>query len=264
MIKELYFAFYSIKKNIQNSAELRTSFLISVIGMIINNMSFIVLWIFFVKSVGIINGWTEADIIGLLGFSSLCYGMVYSVAAGIGELPDYVNSGAFDRFMISPKNLLMRIATSSFGVSALGDIIFGLACIIIYGLLIHVGATQIIIGGALIIISTALFLSLLIAICSVSFFFVDAFSIVGGLFELFFTPSLFHGGAFQGVTRFIFTFFIPSLAIGALPVEILRDVSFEKLLLITIIAIAWLILSLAIFNAGVKKYESSNFMTFGN
>ena len=77
MMKEIYFAFYAIKKNIQSSAELRTSFVTNIVGMAINNTAFIIIWIFFVKSVGIINGWTAADIIGLMGFTALSYGVVF-------------------------------------------------------------------------------------------------------------------------------------------------------------------------------------------
>jgi ABC-type uncharacterized transport system permease subunit len=64
--------------------------------------------------------------------------------------------------------------------------------------------------------------------------------------------------------RFIFTFIIPSLLIGALPVEIVRDISLEKLLLVSILAILWFLFSIKLFNRAVRKYESTNFMTFGN
>ena len=264
MMKELYFALYAIKKNIQSSAELRTSFLMNIVGMSINNTAFIILWGFFVKSVGVIGGWTVADIIGLQGFVALCFGIVFSAGAGIRKLADYTASGAFDRFMLSPKNLLVRIATSSFGVSALGDIVFGIVCLGIYAFLIHATIYQILLIGLLVIISTIVFLAAAIAIYSTSFFFTDASSVTGSLFELFFTPSIFHGGAFQGVMRFIFTFAIPSLLIGALPVEIVRDISLGKLLLVSVLAIFWFIVSINIFNRAIKKYESSNFMTFGN
>ncbi len=71
-MNEIKFALYSIKKNIQSSAELRTSFLMNVFGMAINNTAFIILWGFFVNTVGKIGGWTVADIIGLQGFVALC------------------------------------------------------------------------------------------------------------------------------------------------------------------------------------------------
>ena len=264
MMKELYFAMYAIKKNIQGSAELRTSFLMNIIGMAVNNIAFIILWIFFVKSVGIIGGWTAADIIGLQGFLALCFGIVFSAGGGIRKLADYTASGAFDRFMLSPKNLLVRIATSSFGASALGDIVFGVICLGIYAFLIHATIYQILLIALLVVISTIVFLAAVIAIYSTSFFFTDSSSVTGSLFELFFTPALFHGGAFQGFTRFVFTFLIPSLLIGALPVEIVRDISLGKLLLVGVLAIFWFIVSINIFNRAIKKYESSNFMTFGN
>lgn len=264
MMKELYFALYAIKKNIQSSAELRTSFLMNVIGMSINNIAFIILWGFFVKSVGIIGGWTALDIVGLQGFVTFSFGVVFSAGAGIRRLADYTASGAFDRFMLSPKNMLVRIATSWFGVAALGDVVFGITCLVIYAFFIHATLYQMLLIVLLALISTLVFLSVAIAMYSSSFFFTDANSVTGSLFELFITPALFHGGAFQGVMRFIFTFVIPSLLVGSLPVEIVRDVSLGKLLLVAILSILWFILSINIFNRAVKKYESSNFMTFGS
>ena len=96
MNKDLRFTLYAIKKNIQNSAELRGSFLMNIVGMAINNSAFILIWIFFVKSVGEIGGWTAADIVALQGFSAISFGVVFSIFAGIRRLPDTVSSGAFD------------------------------------------------------------------------------------------------------------------------------------------------------------------------
>jgi len=264
MFKELYFALYAIKKNIVSSAELRTSFLMNVIGMTINNTAFIFLWLFFVESVGEINGWTGADIVGLQGFSALSYGIVFSVAMGIRKLPDYVASGSFDRFMLSPKNILLRVATSAFSPSAVGDVVFGFICLIIFAVLLHASFLQVLLGILLILLSTIIFLAGVIIVYSTSFYFVDAQSVSTGLFEVFFTPALFHGGAFQGVTRFVYTFLIPSLLIGALPVEIVRDVSLSGVLLIILLTTIWLSLAIIVFNKAVQRYESSNFMTFGN
>ena len=164
MMKELRFALYAIKKNIQSSVELRTSFVMNIFGMAINNTAFIILWGFFVKSVGVIGGWTVADIIGLQGFVALCFGIVFSAGAGIRKLADYTASGAFDRFMLSPKNLLVRIATSSFGVSALGDIVFGIVCLGIYAFLIHASIYQILLIALLVLISTIVFLMSILTI----------------------------------------------------------------------------------------------------
>lgn len=263
MMQELRFALYAIKKNIQSSAELRTSFLMNVVGMTINNTAFIILWVFFVQSVGVIGGWTAADIIALQGFTAFCYGLSFSLGAGIKRLPGYVADGAFDRFILSPKNLLLRVATSAFSASAVGDIVFGVACLAIYGILIHASLVQILLIFLLVILSTILFFAVTIVIYSVSFLFTDAASVVSGLFEMFLTPALFHGGAFQGALRVFYMFVIPALLVGTIPVEIVKDLSIEKLAIVTVFAFLWMVLAVKIFNRAVRRYESSNFMTFG-
>ena len=263
MKKELKFALYAIKKNIQSSAELRTSFLMNMFGMIINNSAFIILWVFFAKSAGNIGGWTPNDVIGLLGFSALSYGVVFSFANGLRYLPEHVASGVFDRFMLSPKNLIMRTATSSFDASAVGDIVFGVITIGIYLFLISASLPQVLLAILFTFLVSLVFLAVTISIVSVGFFFTDASPVTQSLFELFITPSLFHGGAFQGVTRAVFTFIIPALAVGTLPVEAIKSMSLETTLLVAVIGVVWFIFSLKLFSKAIKKYESSNFMTFG-
>lgn len=263
MMQELRFTLYAIKKNIQSSAELRTSFLMNVVGMTINNTAFIILWVFFVKSVGVIGGWTAADIVGLQGFTALCYGFTFSVGAGIQRLPDYVASGAFDRFMLSPKNILLRVVTSSFSAAAVGDIVFGMICLGIYGFLIHASIVQVLLMFLLVTLSTVLFFSVTVVIYSVSFLFTDASSVVNGLFDMFLTPSLFHGGAFQGAIRAFFMFVVPALLIGTIPVEIVKSLSIGELAIVTVFTAGWFILAIKIFNRAICRYESSNLMTFG-
>jgi len=264
MNKEIKFAWSAIKKNIQNSVELRGSFLINVFGMAINNLAFIFLWIYFIKSVGVIGGWQEIDIVGMQGFVALSYGFLSSMTMGIRKMPEYISSGAFDRFMLSPKNLLVRIATASFNASAVGDILFGLVCFIVYAIVIQASFFQLIMMLVLVIFATIAFLAVIIIIGASSFFFIDAQAVTGGFFDFYLTPAMFHGGAFQGALRFIFTFIIPSLLIGTLPVEAVRTMSLEKLALIGGLAFSWFFISLWFFQHAVKKYESTNFMTFGS
>ncbi len=263
MKNEITFAWYAIKKNIQSSAELRTSFLLNIFGMMINNISFVVIWVFLIQTAGDIGGWTTAEVFGLQGFVALVYGLVFSVGAGLREMPRLVASGTFDQYLLSPKNLLSRISTSSFSASAVGDMFFGIICICIYLAMIHAGIAQILMCILLIIFSVIAFVGVTVTIQSISFYFTDPDSVTKSVFELFFTPSLFHGGAFQGTTRFVFTFLIPSLIIGSLPVEAVSHLSYAKLGLVGVLAILWLVLALWLFKKAVKRYESANFMTFG-
>jgi len=263
MWSELRFAVHTIKKHIQNSAELRTSFAMSIVGMMLNNLSFILLWAFFVQSVGVINGWTIPDIIGLNGFLSLTFGLMFSVMGGMRKLPIYVSSGAFDRFLLSPKNILLTVSTSAFVAPAVGDCFFGVSALAMYAYLIDASMYQVILMVFLAIFATITFFSVGLAVYSTSFFFTDGKTVSSSLFEIFLTPATFHGGLFQGAMRFGFTFLVPALVVGALPIEIIRDVSVNGLIVVALISIAWLCIGLAVFGAGIKKYESANLMTFG-
>jgi ABC-2 type transport system permease protein len=264
MFKEIKFALFAIKKNLQNSAELRTSFLLSIFGMAINNLAFIFLWVFFVKSVGVVGGWTASDVVGLQGFVAISYGLISSVAMGLRKLPEYVSAGSFDRFLLSPKNLLVRVATAALNTAALGDVLFGIICLVTYSFLISASVYQIIMIILLALLATMVFLGVVIAIAAVSFYFTDSGVVAMGFFELFLTPALFHGGAFQGLLRFVYTFIVPSLLLGTLPVEAVRSLSITKLALIAILAFLWLFISIKFFKRAVKKYESTNFMTYGS
>ncbi len=263
MKKELEFAYYAIKKNIKGSTELRTSFIINIFGMAFNNIAFIILWFYFAKSVGDIGGWAAYDVIGLQGLVTLSFGVIFSFAGGFQNISEYISSGAFDRFMISPKNLILRMTTSSFDTSALGDILFGAISLGIYLFLISASFSQIVLTILFILISCLVFFSVMLFITATGFYFSDPMPVITGLRDLFFSPALFHGGAFQGATRFIFTFIIPSLVIGTLPIETIKSQSLETFILITIISIVWFLGSLVFFSKALRKYESSNFATFG-
>ena len=99
---------------------------------------------------------------------------------------------------------------------------------------------------------------------SVSFYLMDGQNVSKGMYELFLNNTIYHGGAFTGILRVVFTFLVPSLLVGAIPVEILKSLSIQNLLIAALLAIFWLIVSVAFFYKSLKKYESNNLFGFGN
>ena len=85
-----------------------------------------------------------------------------------------------------------------------------------------------------------------------------------GLYGMFLSNSLYHGGAFTGVLRFIFTFIMPSLLLGAIPVEIVKNLSITNLIIIVLLTIFWFIIAVLFFYKSLKKYESNNLFGFGS
>ena len=84
-MKSIKLALLNIKKNIQNEKELKSSFIISVVGMAINNISFLILWYYFGKAIGEVNGWKPIDVCGWDGFGTTAYGIVVSLFSGMAR-----------------------------------------------------------------------------------------------------------------------------------------------------------------------------------
>ena len=58
-------------------------------------------------------------------------------------------------------------------------------------------------------------------------------------------------------------FIVPSLLLGAIPVEIIKNITISNMGLIMLLTIFWLVLAITIFYKSLKKYESNNFFGFG-
>lgn len=263
-MKNIKLALLNIKKNIKNEKELKTSFIITVIGMAINNTSFLLLWYYFGKTVGEINGWSPMDIFGLYGFGTTAYGLVISLFAGITDLPIYIATGNLDKYLLTPKNILMKVSTSKIHTSAFGDFIFGLSCFIIYAFWAKLSWIQLLLSIYLILIASIIVYSFTLVCMTISFYLMDGDNVSHGLFGLFLSNTLYHGGAFTGVLRFIFIFIIPSLLAGAIEVEIVKSLNMVSLLMISLTSLLWFIFSIWFFYKSLKRYESNSLFGFGS
>ena len=261
-MKDIKLAILNIKKNFQNAKELKSAFITSIVGMCINNIAFLILWYNFGTMIGNINGWEPFDIFGLYGISGTSFGLVCALFHGIYDIPTYISSGNFDKYLLTPKNTLMKVATSSISTSSIGDFVFGIICFIIFAVVSKLIFLQIIVSILLILVSCIIFFAFSLICMSISFYLMDGDNISQGLYGMFVSASLYHGGAFTGVLRAIFVFIIPSLLLGAIPVELIKSMSLSNVCLIVLLAIFWIVLSIMFFYKSLKKYESNNFFGF--
>ena len=256
-------ALLNIKKNIKNEKELKSSFIISVVGMMLNNIAFLILWYYFGKTIGELNGWKPMDIFGLYGFSSTSYGIVNSLFSGMFEIPNYISTGNFDKYLLTPKNVLLKVSTSKISTSAFGDLLFGIICFIIFSIYSKTSLIKLILAIFLIIISSIVFYAFSLVCMSISFYLMDGHNVSQGIYGMFVNNSIYHGGAYTGLLRIIFTLIMPSLLLGAIPVEIIKNISLKSIIMIVLLAICWLIFSIGFFYKSLKKYESNNLYGFG-
>ena len=263
-MKSLKLAFLNIRKNIKNAKELKSAFIISIVGMMLNNVAFLFLWYYFGKTVGELNGWKAEDIFGLYAFTTVSYGIVSGFLNGIFSIPTYISTATLDNYLLTPKNILLKIATSRVSTSAFGDLLYGIICFIFFIILRNLSITQILFSILLMILVTVIFYAFSTICMSISFYVMDGQNVSSGFYNMFLSNSLYHGGAFTGILRFVFTFIMPSLLLGAVPVELVNNFTVDKLLIMIIFSIFWLVVAILFFNKSLKKYESNNLFGFGS
>lgn len=248
----------TFQKNLAGAMELRTGFILQIVGMMVNNIAFLAGWLFFFQLFGSINHWSGPETFGLQGLVALVYGLGFTFASGTVSLTDYVHQGVFDQFLLSPRNLYLRILSSKLRVSAIGDCLFGLVLIMIYIIQAKLGLGQILMLLLFLPPATLLFCNISLLTSLVAFMIPDSGVLSRNLFEAFFAPSMYPGALYQGWVRGVFLYLIPSLLIGSLPVEAVRDHRVTLLVLTWILSALWMLLTMLVLKNALRRYESGN------
>ncbi|MEI7579699.1 MAG: ABC-2 family transporter protein [bacterium] len=247
-----------IKLNIKSNLEYRTSFWMQVVGMAINNCAFLVVWYLFFQIFHSVNGWKYQDMIGLNGFVSAVFGLCFFVAYGMRRISKYITFGQLDAYLVLPKSPLIQILFAESYVSALGDLLFGIISLVIYCFIAHLSLGTIILLPILFILACCTFTGFNIVGEAIAFWIPNSNELTDALFEFMLGPSLYPNSAFTGAIRIIFTFIIPAIVVGGMPVNILLKMNPWQIILMICLSIFWLLLAKFIFDQGLKRYESGN------
>lgn len=260
MKKDILYFIASTKLNIKNAHALSRSFWIGVFGMVINNVTFFIIWLLFMGATGPINGWTSFDVFGMLGVSLFCFGVCHSFFYGIADLPNMVVKGTFDSVLLAPVNSFLKLSSSAFSVSSYGDLLMGIVVTIFYGIYLKFSLFfwflflfSIMIGC--IIFTCAKLLSSLIV-----FFVYDGEVISRQVFEVFLRPGLYPGAIFPNKMKIFFMTIVPTLMTSAVPIYILKGNKITILSISLFVTVFWVLFTIFIYKIAVKKYESGNFL----
>jgi ABC-2 type transport system permease protein len=260
MKKDILFFIAQTKVNLKNSYALKSSFWIGVVSMILNNISFFVIWLFFMKATGPINGWTSMDVFGMLGVSMMCFGITHGFFNGVVDLPKLVLRGSFDSVLLSPVSSLFKLAGSSFSVVAYGDLLMGTVVAIFYGVYMNFSLYLWALYLFAILLGSIVFICIRLICSSVVFFLHDAEVVSTQLFELFLRPGLYPGSIFPNKLKIFFMTIIPALVTSAVPIDIVKYRSFNLIIFAVLITLFWVFIATVFFKISVRRYESGNFL----
>lgn len=258
IIGDMKYHIHMVKSHGAAAMELRGAFLALVFGMVINNSSFVFIWMLFFAAFGSVNQWNMFDVILLQAYIAITFGLGRWMWGGIFELPTMIHRGEFDRLLLSPRSLYVMISTRKSYTSAIGDVLFGVVLLIAYTVLVPLSILQIVAMMLLIIPATMIFVNVSFLYSIIAFYIEDADGVSRGLFEIFFGPAFYPSGLFEGLLRAFFFLFIPSLTIAGIPVEMVKNADYRGMLLVFALALGWWVLAEVTLRVSAKRYVGAS------
>jgi ABC-2 type transport system permease protein len=250
-----------IATNVKATLALRGAFVIQVVFMVLNNLTFFVFWWALLQHVTTLRGWRLADIQMLFGIVAAAFGLAVTVAGGVRHVGRFIEDGDLDTLLTRPKSVLVHALGLRSQPSGVGDLISGLIFIAWSGQVTW-RTTPIV---AVVIVASALIL----VACGVVFFSLAFWlgrieTVATQLWELLVTFSLYPEPLFGGALRLVLFTALPAGFVGYLPVRIVHEASFANVAFLVVAATAYMALASLIFDLGLRRYASgSRFTTFG-
>lgn len=234
----------------------KTSFIMNIAFMVLNNASFIIQWIVIYSLKEDVGGYTFNQVLLLWAIAASTYGFSHFLFEKSYSLSDTITNGKLDSFLVQPKNVLISAITTDISVSALGDILYGYIVLGISGLTVTKFLLFMLfsITGAIVITDIAVLLG------SLSFWFGKSDMIADTGNSLMTNFATYPDGIFKGVSRILLLTVIPIGLTSYFPVWIMTKFDLKLTLLIIGIVIILTVFTFIVFYRGLRRYSSSNLM----
>ena len=248
--------FLSFKYNLMRCMENNVAFITSVISMILNNASFIIQWLTIFGICSNLGGYSLNDVMLFWALSSGAYGIGHLFFNGIMRMPEYIEEGKLDAYLVMPKNTLCYLSTSSLEPSAFGDLLYGYIALLVFNFSIR----NIFLYTILVIFGGLIYTSFVCILNTLTFYFYRSSIIADAFRDAMLSSSLYPDIIFNRFVKIIFFILIPSAFAVWIPVHIIMDFNIISLLVVIGFTIFIVLLAFYAFNRGLKSYSSSNLM----
>jgi ABC-2 type transport system permease protein len=243
--------------NLSAMLEYRAAFWSQVLAMFFNNIIWVLFWSIFFSKFQMVNGWTTQDVMTVWAVGSAGIGLSGTLFGNAGQLPKLITQGQLDVWMLYPRSLLSHFILGRSSASALGDVMFGYIAFFAF---VQPNLERSLLFVLFTVSIMILFTAFRIVAGSFAFFLGSASNLATALEFALISFSTYPSALFEGAAKFVTFTLLPAAFIGALPVEAIRDLNLEKTVLVLFGTLVFAALSMLVFYAGLKRYESGNLL----
>jgi ABC-2 type transport system permease protein len=227
-------------------------------SMLINDCMWLAFWVFYFDRFPVVKGWERQDIICLWAILELGYGLAYALFGNSLNLAGMVARGELDVYLTQPKNVLLHSMVSRSMASAWGDVISGIGVFVLFGSPTPARWLLFVTSGLL---AGVFLLSFTVIAQSLVFYIGNSETLAFQMHNAMIHFSSYPTGIFEGWVRVLIFTILPAGFISYLPIGVMRHFSWSYLASVAGVAVGFTVLAVALFNTGLRRYESGNLMT---
>jgi len=257
MVRILAFVLTYVKLNLQVALEYRVSFWTQVFAMALNDAMWVTFWALFFSRFPVVRGYEFRDVVMLWSFGAFSFGLATAVCGGSWRFAEHVAQGGLDFFLILPKPVLLHVIVSRMSVSAWGDVVFGLGC---YLALARPASGELALFLALSLGAAVVFVSYAVIVNAAAFWLGSAEGLSDQVQNALLTFTLYPGSLFSGAVKVLLFTVLPAGLITWVPVGLIRQWDWGVAGLLVLGDAAIVCLAVAVFHAGLRRYESGNLL----
>lgn len=254
-MRELKFLLAIWKANLQSVMEYRVSFLSQMIGMMLNNGMYFIVWVIFFDRFNSVRGWGITDMFVTFGITSSAFGLVALFLGNAFNLGDIITRGRLDYYLSLPRPVLLHAIASRSVASGMGDLTYGFLSFAASGVFSWDGLLRFVLA---ILLAAVVFASFLMIVQSLAFWLGNTSYFSGVALNAILTFAIYPISLFDSGARLILFTLIPAALMGALPASLVRSFTWLTLGQLTVCAALFLAAAVGLFYSGLRRYESGS------
>lgn len=235
-----------------SAREYKFNFIAQSIGMIVNDIFWIIFWIIFFNRFDSVGGWRLQDMMLLFAVVLTSFGLAVSFFSNVRRLARSIENGALDYYLTLPKNILLQ-SVMKMRYGAVGDLLAGIVMTIIF-----VPLTKVPVFILVVVLSAVLLSAWGVFFGSLTFFFGRFEKTARAANDSILIIATNPFSVYSGWIKMFLLFVLPAGFIGSVPLELIKEWSWSWFGLLVLMCVIFTILAIVTFYAGLRRYESGN------
>jgi ABC-2 type transport system permease protein len=216
---------------------------------------------FLYLQVSTIAGWTKWEMV-LLVTTNMLVQQIFQMflMTNLTKLPELIRTGKLDFFLAQPAPAQFLVSTRYFELGSVANtFVVGIVCVVaVAHLNVPLSLAGLLVFPALVACGVLIHYALLLMLMSLAFWMTRAQGFINAYYNVFQIARR-PREAFRGVARIAFTWAVPLLLIANVPARtLLHGLSGPDLVGMAAATAILLVLSTAVFQAGLRRYGSAS------